>query len=195
MNVYLWSTDVWSLLWSTWIEGIYLGTDEVYKAIERVPVTIDSWPTWWWTPALNWAMVEKDWAISKPSCWTLVIWDKTFTYSNWFTKLMGLSTTRTKTDNETTGLQVYISSSNYTPYISLIANNWTWSPSDRINLSSYDFTKSISWNTVTINWTTYTFTPSSWNTFRSIQEQWWHWASDAFWCLIKMAYVIVWIAS
>ena len=29
MNVYLWSTEVWSYLWSTWMEGIYLGTDEI----------------------------------------------------------------------------------------------------------------------------------------------------------------------
>ena len=40
MNVYLWSTEVWNLLWSTWIEGIYLGTDEVLWG-EKITIQFD----------------------------------------------------------------------------------------------------------------------------------------------------------
>lgn len=40
MNVYLWSTEVWSLLWSTWIEGIYKWTDEILWG-EKITIQFD----------------------------------------------------------------------------------------------------------------------------------------------------------
>lgn len=58
MNVYLWSTDVWSLLWSTWMDGIYLGTDEVYKESSKVIIVNDDFTT-----ATN-AQLTAEWWLS-----------------------------------------------------------------------------------------------------------------------------------
>ena len=155
MNVYLWSTEVWSLLWSTWMEGIYLGTNEILSGSSTITFvdwdwtiletqTLESWvtPVYWWTT---------------PTRATDSIWEYSFSWR---------SPTIVPVDWDATYTAQYTLYKFYTVYGPTFSPSISWLKVTRRNYWS------ISCNQWTYNWTTYTYTPWANMYFKGLSTYW-----------------------